>query len=75
MNRVGVNAAKLNPEVITFFGNIENFYSLFAHSPARWDVLKKHVTLSLQSLSETRWSERIQAVLPIDVYKRQVVEA
>lgn len=65
LNRVGVNAAKLNPDVITFFGNIENFYSLFAHSPARWEVLKKHVTLSLQSLSETRWSERIQAVRPI----------
>jgi hypothetical protein len=65
LNRVGINAAKINSNVITFFGNIDSFYCLFAHSPARWEVLKKHVPLSLQSLSKTRWSERIQAVRPI----------
>jgi len=65
LNRVGVNAAKMNADVLTFFGNIESFYSFFSHSPARWEVLKKYVPLSLQSLSQTRWSERIQAVRPI----------
>lgn len=65
LNRVGVNAAKLNHEVMTFFGNIGSFYCLFSHSPARWEMLKRHIPLSLQSLSETRWSERIQAVRPI----------
>lgn len=65
LNRVGVNAAKLNHDVLTFFGNIDSFYSLFSSSPGRWELLKQHVPLSLQSLSETRWSERIQAVRPI----------
>lgn len=65
LNRVGVNAAKLNHDVVTFFGNIDSFYSLFSSSPGRWELLKQHVPLSLQSLSETRWSERIQAVRPI----------
>ncbi|KAJ8895921.1 hypothetical protein PR048_001262, partial [Dryococelus australis] len=55
LNRVGVNTAKLNHDLLTFFGNIESFYSL----------LKQHVPLSLQSLSETLWSERLQVVFPI----------
>ncbi|KAJ8884998.1 hypothetical protein PR048_011194 [Dryococelus australis] len=29
--------------------------------PGRWGLLKQHIPLSLQSLSETRWSERLQA--------------
>ncbi|KAJ8892218.1 hypothetical protein PR048_004798 [Dryococelus australis] len=63
LNRVGVNAAKLNHDVLKFFGNIESFYSLFSNSPGRWELLKQHVPLSLQSL--THWSERLQAVRPI----------
>ncbi|KAJ8876992.1 hypothetical protein PR048_021444 [Dryococelus australis] len=65
LNRADVNAAKLNHYVLTFFGNIESFYSLFSSSPGRWELLKQDVPLSLQSLSETHWSERLQAVHPI----------
>jgi hypothetical protein len=65
LNRVGVNAAKLNHDVATCFGNIDSFYSLFSSSTGRWELLKQYVPLSLQSLSETRWSERLQAVRPI----------
>ncbi|KAJ8893955.1 hypothetical protein PR048_006556 [Dryococelus australis] len=60
LNRVGVNAAKLNHDVMTFFGNIESFYSLFSIFPGRWELLKQHIPLSLQKLSETYWSERLQ---------------
>lgn len=33
--KVGVNAAKLNRDVLTFFGNDERLYSSFSGSPSR----------------------------------------
>ncbi|KAJ8891497.1 hypothetical protein PR048_004025 [Dryococelus australis] len=70
LNRVGIDAAKLNHDVLTFFGNIESFYSLFSSSPGRWELLKQHEPLSLQSLSEARWSERLQTVLTVSTAER-----
>lgn len=65
LNRVGVNAAKICHQVVTFIGNLESLYVFFSHSPARWEVLQEEMPLSLKRLSETRWSERVEAVRPV----------
>lgn len=65
LNRVGVNAAKICHQVVTFFGNLESLYSFFSSSPSRWEILRKEMPLSLKRQSETRWSERIEAVRPV----------
>ncbi|XP_066436824.1 zinc finger MYM-type protein 1-like [Eleutherodactylus coqui] len=75
LTRVGVNAAKLNPDVVTFFGNLESLYSFFSSSAARWEILKEFIPLTLHSLSETSWSERIQAIRPIAKHYPGVIKA
>ena len=57
LNRV--NGAKLNADVMTFFGHVASLYSFFPRSPACWEVLKKHIPLSV-------------SYTHLDVYKRQV---
>lgn len=42
LNRVGVNAAKICPQTVTFFGNSESLHVFLSHSPARWEILLKH---------------------------------
>ncbi|XP_075715601.1 zinc finger MYM-type protein 1-like [Rhinoderma darwinii] len=65
LNLVGVHAAASCPEMKTFFGSVNRLYILFSSSPERWNTLLEEVGRSLQGLSDTRWSSRIEAVRPI----------
>lgn len=54
------------PMAMTFFGTIQRFYTIFAGSAERWDILTKHLPkITLKPLSETRWECRLQSVKPI----------
>lgn len=62
LNLCGVHAAECCPEVITFFGTLQKLYNIFSGSPQRWSILKDCTGCSLHSLSDTRWSARIDSV-------------
>ena len=40
-------------------------YSFSNGNPQRWEILKTHMPFSLQSMSRTRWSARIDSVKPV----------
>ncbi len=75
LNLVGVHAAGSSPEVSTFFGYINRLYSFVSASPERWAIYKDNVGCSLHSLSDTRWSARIDAVKPVAKHLPDVIEA
>lgn len=58
--------AKSCGKAVSFFGIVQRIYVLFASSTKRWDVLLKHVpSLTVKSLSNTRWESRIKSVTAI----------
>ena len=60
---LGVNAVSCCPSVVTYFGVLQETYNLFSSSPGRWEILKECLGgTSIHSLSQTRWSARIDAV-------------
>ena len=65
LNLVGVECAKSCKHAITFFGIVQKLYTILSGSPTRWEILKKHIDVSLHQTSTTRWSARIDAVRPI----------
>lgn len=64
LNLCGVDSAECCVTAITFFGVIQKFYNIFSSSPQRWDILKKNIGSSLHTLSNTRWSARLDAIKP-----------
>ena len=60
LNLCRVHAAESCPKVITFFGKIQKLYNIFSSSPQRWDILKQNIPSSLHSMSQTRWSARVE---------------
>ena len=65
LNLVGVHAAEVNPEVITFFGTLDRLFAFFSQSTGRWDVMKRHLQISLKRHADTRWSSKAEAVKPV----------
>ena len=64
LNLCGVHAAECCAEVINFFGIVQKLYNIFSSSPQRWEILKTNIGSSLHSMSDTRWSARIDSVKP-----------
>ncbi|XP_047139494.1 zinc finger MYM-type protein 1-like [Hydra vulgaris] len=64
LNLCGVHAAECCAEVINFFGVVQKTYNLFSSSPQIWQILKENIGCSLHSMSDTRWSARIESVKP-----------
>ena len=62
LNLVVVDSANSSTEALTFFGVLTRLYVLFSSSAQRWEILKKHVELSIKSQSDTRWESRIKCV-------------
>lgn len=71
LNLVIADAAKDSTDAFVYFGHLTKLYTLFSASTQRWDVLKKHVNLSLKSWAETRWESRIKS---IEAVKYQTAE-
>lgn len=64
LNLCGAHAAECCPEVQTYFGIVQKLYNLFSSSPMRWEILQENIDCSLHSMSQTRWSARIDSVRP-----------
>ena len=48
---------------------------LFSSSAQRWEILKKHVELSIKSQSDTRWESRIKCIKPLRCNLKEVLLA
>ena len=75
LNLVVVDSAKSSTEALLFFGLLAQLYILFSASTQRWAILKKHVQLSIKSLSATRWESRINCIVPLRFYLPDVLDA
>nr|TKW14774.1 hypothetical protein SEVIR_5G188900v2 [Setaria viridis] len=66
LNLTLCDMAKSSGKAVSFFGIVQRIYVLFAGSTKRWNVLLKHVpSLTVKSLSNTRWKSRIKSVTAI----------
>ena len=54
LNLCGVYAAESCPEIVAFFGTIQNLYNIFSSSPQRWEILKNNTGPSLHSIPNVR---------------------
>ncbi|KAJ7998137.1 hypothetical protein DPEC_G00219470 [Dallia pectoralis] len=69
-----VHAARTCPEIDIFFGFINQLFKLFSGRPNRWEILQRVLGCSLPSLSDTRWSVRIEAVRPVAKHLPSVIQ-
>ena len=65
LNLCGVHAVRCTQQAERFFKNIQRLYVLFSSSPSRWEIVKQELRITFKSQSETRWSERIDALKPV----------
>nr|XP_022902185.1 zinc finger MYM-type protein 1-like [Onthophagus taurus] len=45
-----------------FFGLLQRVYCLFSASTKRWEILRKHLNITLKPLCDTRWEAKIDSV-------------
>lgn len=75
LNLVGVDSVESCKEALNFFGRIQQLYNFFSRSPQRWEILKKHLNVSLHAVSKTRWAARINSVKPLAKHFPDILKA
>ena len=75
VNLVVVHCAKSSTEALLFFGVLAQLYTVFSSSTSRWTIMKKHVKISIQSPSATRWESRIKCIVLLRFYLSDVLDA
>lgn len=68
--------AKCCPKAMSFFGIVQQLYTLFAGCPKQWEILKVKVPdLTIKPLSETRWECRVESVKAIRYQSSDIKDA
>ncbi|KMQ87036.1 zinc finger mym-type protein 1-like protein [Lasius niger] len=75
LNLAGINAASVTSDMVTFFGIVQRLFTFFSGSTIRWEVLMKHINISLKCHADTRWSSKAKAVNALYTQLPQVVTA
>ncbi|XP_045802280.1 zinc finger MYM-type protein 1-like [Trifolium pratense] len=76
LNLVLCDMANCCSKAITFFGVVQRIYTIFSSSPKRWKILLDHIpSLTLKSLSQTRWESRIESVKAIRFQTSEIRDA
>lgn len=78
LNLVGVHAVGSCSESSNFFAIVQSVYNFFSASTHRWAILKRcaqEKSLTLKSLSTTRWSARADAVSVLNQCLSQIIKA
>ncbi|XP_065642856.1 uncharacterized protein LOC136074463 [Hydra vulgaris] len=75
LNLVGVHAAHVNSQAVTFFGTLEKLFVFFSSSTHRWEVLKEYVKITVKNHSDTRWNSKVAAVTSISTQLEEVLVA
>jgi hypothetical protein len=66
LNLTLCDMAKTCGKAKDFFGIIQRIYTTFANSTKKWQILKDNITtLTLKSVSATRWESRVESVKAI----------
>lgn len=73
LNLVGIHATKNEPVLGSFYLNIDSLFNFFARSTIRWGIFKNEIKVSLHSQSETRWSARYEAVKPVFLNFKEIL--
>lgn len=74
LNLVGVHAALVTSEMVTFFGTLQHIFTFFSGSTQRWEALS-NLKLTLKGHSDTRWSSKYQSVHSLFSQLPEVVKA
>ena len=75
LNLCGVHAAESCTDAKTFFGFAQGLYNVFSCSPQRWEILQNIVGCSLHSMSQTRWSARLDSIRPVVEHYPKIIKA
>ncbi|PWZ31193.1 Zinc finger MYM-type protein 1 [Zea mays] len=76
LNLTLCDMAKSCEKAASFFGIVQKIYILFSKCTKRWKVLLDHVpSLTVKSLSNTRWESRIKSVQAIRYHAPQLKSA
>ena len=76
LNLVLCDMANSCPKATSFFGVLQCVYTLFSFSTKRWKILQNHIhSLTLKSLSQTRWESRIESVKAVRFQTLQIRDA
>lgn len=78
LNLVGSQAVKCCNAAVRFFELLQSLYNYFADSTGRWNILENFfdsVSMTLKSLSTTRWTAREDACKSLDADWKAVVSA
>ncbi|XP_067123962.1 zinc finger MYM-type protein 1-like, partial [Centruroides vittatus] len=58
-----------------FFGILQRLYCLFSASTKRWEILQKHLNITLKPLCDTRWEAKIDSVKAVYTQFEQTCNA
>jgi hypothetical protein len=72
---VGVHAAHVNVQALTFLVSVERLFGYFSCSTHRWSVLKDFVNITMKRHSDTGWSSKAAAVNAISRQLEKVIAA
>ena len=75
VNLVVADAAKSSADATCYFGYLQKLFTLFSASTQRWSILKRHVTTTLKSWSDTSWESRISSVEAVRYQAAEVRDA
>uniref|UniRef100_A0A667XPW6 TTF-type domain-containing protein n=1 Tax=Myripristis murdjan TaxID=586833 RepID=A0A667XPW6_9TELE len=75
MNLVISDAARSSTDAIGYFGYLQRLFCFFSAATQRWDILLKHVKLTLKSWTDVRWESRLQSVMAVRSQVKEVREA
>ena len=73
LNLVGVHAASINADVVTFFGTIQALYTFFSSSTSRWEKISSVTEISLKKHTDTRWCSKANAVSAVYEQLEQII--
>ncbi|KAL0147911.1 hypothetical protein M9458_056788, partial [Cirrhinus mrigala] len=65
MNLVIADAAKASKDAVGYFGYVQKLFTFFSGATQRWNILLKHVHLTLKSWSDVRWESRLQSITAV----------
>lgn len=74
LNIVVADAARSSTNATAFFGHVQKLFNLFSAATQRWNILTKHVKITLKSWNETRWESCVKSVEAIRFQAAEIQE-
>ncbi|KAJ8874098.1 hypothetical protein PR048_024939 [Dryococelus australis] len=75
LNLFGVYSFATVSQCVNFFGALGSLYCFFSVSTYRWTILVTNVGVTVKRLSDTIWSAHYEAVKPVHVSFKEIVNA